>query len=238
MTQHEPITAPKPRRRRWRQWALLVLVLLAATGFVFRGPLLRAPAEFLIVDEPLRPANYVLVLNGDDALGEAARLYRGGLAERVLLVDGRHRRLERLGILPTSVEIARRELTAMGVAPERIEVFDWQELQGWDYLRQLTRWLDARPDGHVTALVHQFGARDLQYRLRAVLPRAAWERIHLRTLPHRWYDESNWWRRKEGALSLYHEYLRLGYDALHGEDSEPWRDWDPAMYRAALPATP
>lgn len=228
--------APQPRRR-WRRWALLALVLLAAVGFVCRGPLLRAPARWLVVDDPLQPADAVLLFSGDGGLSEAARLYHEGWAARVLLLEGRHRRLERLKIVPTAVEITRRELEKLGIPPERVEVIDCQDAEGWDAYRRLGAWLAARPGARVTALANQLSTRDLHCRLHATLPRGDWDRVRLRPLTHRWYDESNWWRRKEGLLTVFHQYLGLGYDALLGEDREPWREWDPETYKQALRST-
>lgn len=238
-TETTPSATPTPpkKRRRWRRLFLALSLLLALAVF-FRAPLLRGVAGFLNVDEPPEPAEYVLIMGGDGAIAEAARYYRAGLASQVLLLEMRHHRLERLGILPTGVEILQRALTADGVPSERIAVIDAQVGEGWDFLRRVGAWLDERPAAHVTLLTDQFSSRSLRYRLRTVLVPAAWKRVHIHTLPHRWYDETNWWRRKEGVLQVYHGYLRLTQDRVRGEDREPWRDWDLEGYKQALRSAP
>lgn len=66
-------------------FAILILGLLAVTVISYRAwlPLL---GEFLVVDDPLRPADAVLPLAGEpQRVGYAAELYVAGLARRLLI---------------------------------------------------------------------------------------------------------------------------------------------------------
>src|SRR5262249_7437755 len=74
------------RPRRWLFTALAVLVagLVLVAG---RGPLLRSAGRFLVVDEPVRPADFIVIAidAGGSGVLEAADLVHSGISPRVAL---------------------------------------------------------------------------------------------------------------------------------------------------------
>lgn len=102
-------------------WKLLVLITaLAVLGatYLLRRPLLRETARLLVVDEPLAPADAILVLSDDNYAGErarhAAKLYRERWAPRVV-ASGRY-------IRPYAniADLIRQDLVQNGVPAEHI----------------------------------------------------------------------------------------------------------------------
>ncbi|MGQ9525185.1 MAG: YdcF family protein [Armatimonadota bacterium] len=102
-------------RRRWLLWALGAAVLLA----LLHRPILTAAASALILSEPPRKADFIVVLSGV-ANGEreayAAQLFHRGLAPKVLVcgcwiawktneADAMAAHLRHLGVPPSSILI-------------------------------------------------------------------------------------------------------------------------------------
>ncbi len=74
--------------RTWR--SAILYAVLTGTGVVF---LLAAVGRFLVVDDPLEPADAIVVLAARESRARgAAALYQRGLAPRVVLarVSSRH----------------------------------------------------------------------------------------------------------------------------------------------------
>src|SRR5882757_185165 len=87
-----------PRMISWRPrwWApILVMVALAAFAIVavrsLREPILRAAGWALVVDEPVAPADIIVVSLDSDGAGalEAADLVQSGIATRVAVFTDR-----------------------------------------------------------------------------------------------------------------------------------------------------
>ena len=84
--------------------ALIALLALVVLGLLLHRPLLRAAGRALIVEDPRRPADAIVVVAGSTPSREevAAALFREGLAPRVLVsrqfVPSRVKRLLDMGI--------------------------------------------------------------------------------------------------------------------------------------------
>lgn len=220
-----------PSRRYWR-WAAIVGIALGI--FLCRGWLLWAVALPLIVADEAQAGEYLCVLEGDRTFVRAGELYRSGAFPQVLVVRRRAERLERMEILLPSEMLARRELEAFGVSGERIETLAGEMRIDWDVARGLQTWLAAHPAARVRVLTDRFEAGRQRYIFACVLGADA-DRVGFLGLPHRWYDETNWWHGKRGWLALFGSYVRLAYARLHGEDTDEWREWDLEGYARALP---
>ncbi|HJN09447.1 MAG: hypothetical protein QGH33_18270 [Pirellulaceae bacterium] len=90
---------------------LLGLVL----ALVFHQRLLTSCGRFLIVDQPIETADYLLVIDGDRRFDVAVEMLRKHVANRVLLIEGRHTSLVESGVDVRSDQIARRELIKRSV---------------------------------------------------------------------------------------------------------------------------
>jgi uncharacterized SAM-binding protein YcdF (DUF218 family) len=226
-------SAPTGRRRRWWRGGLLTVLLVGACFYLFRVPILRSLADFLIIDQQ-GPADYVLILNGDGRYDRAASLYHSGSAPRILLVESRPKRLERMGFESSSISLTERELAARGVPRDAITVIAGQALNDWDRARQLRDWLESQPTVNVLVLCDLFGGRRLRYIFNEILGAEYVSRVRMNALPDRQFDETDWWHHRPAIVYLFDSYLRLVYDRLSGEDREEWREWDPEEYSKTL----
>jgi hypothetical protein len=227
-----PSSRPGPRPSPWR-WRRLLLALLVALLFLLRRPLLTGLGAVLVSADLPGPVDYVLILDADRAYERGARMYQAGEARCMLLVRIRPGRLEKSHVLLSSVTIARRELSGRGVPHSAVSVLPGEVRGDWEVARRLGEWLRQRPGARVAVLCDRFDSRRKRYVFDAVLGGDA-PRVSLHAAPHRRFDETNWWQRKEGSLHLFAAFIRLGFSRLWGEDREPWREWDPDEYEEAL----
>jgi hypothetical protein len=202
-----------------RRWArrLAVLVVLAVVAYLLRTPLLRAAGGLLVADDGPAACTRLLVLDGDRRHEFAADAVTRGQAEGVLLVRRIPRRTQALGIVPTSEELARRELARRGVSADRVEMLPGEAGPGWDWARLLGDWLGRHPQATVLVATDRFATARDRIVLRRTLTPSQFARVRLAGLPHREFDESNWWQVKGGGLAFGHGLLRLTYTWINGE---------------------
>jgi hypothetical protein len=222
-----------PSRRRWLRWLLFVLIL-ASVAYLARHPLLRWVAGFLVVEDPVQTVDAVVPLDGDHLYEATSLFYRNDLAKRILLIEGPPGRLERMGILPHEVTLARRELAKYDVPDDALEIVKMENGGDWNRARRLRDWLTEHPDAQVCILCDRFSSR----RTRCLFTRELGGlsgHVHWRALPDRRYDERNWHHSRGGVLALFDSYLSLGHLWLYGDALGDRDEWDPDAYQNNLP---
>ena len=208
---------------RWRRWARILAVLAFAGAVIvgvpaIRGPILRAVGWVLVVDEPVTPADIVVVAVDADGAGvlEAADLVHGGIATRVAVFadppDPVDREFIRRGI-PYEDAAARsaRQLGWLGVtAIEQIpRVVAGTEAEG----QVLPDWCDQ----HQFRAVVVVSTPDHSRRLRRVLHRAMQghqTRVTVRVAHHSAFDPDRWWETRGGIRTEIIELEKLLLDVM------------------------
>jgi len=202
-----------PRARRALRWAA-VLVVLALATVLGHAPAFRWLGTALVVEDPLQPADAIVVLAGGIPVREAAAaaLYRGGLAPRVVVSNqhtpSRVNELIRMGIRAHDFQgESRLVLERHGVPPtalvllrEPVEITE-TELRLVGLVAQEQGW---RRVILVTSPQHS-------RRVRLVWGRQAPAGIEaLVTLaPEDGFEVDGWWRKRREAEAVLHEYLGL-----------------------------
>lgn len=241
MTQTLPKEQPQTaaddgRPRRWRKYAL-VLSVLCAIGIVFHGTLLHGLASLLVVEDPTVTADAVVLsgtIDGESGFELAANLYREGAIDEVLLLEGRQSRLVKLGILPEFHSLASDNLRERGVSSEACTMLRYESDSKWGMMRQLGNWLEDHPETEALLVVPRFSSRQLASVANSTLTAAQRKRIHFRSLPHRRYDETNWWRSRQGVMGFCTSSVILAHVWLCGEPAERLAEWNPDNYAASL----
>lgn len=232
----EPILSPA-RGFRWLR-RLLPLAPILACLYVFRGPLLKAVASFLIVNQPTE-GNTLLIFDERGTLyDEAGRLYRSGGVFRVLFYQLQPRRSEQVGaVLPGNIT-SRRELAQRGVPEKNMSVLAAQGRRTWDKAAALADWLREHPQEKLVLLCDRFESRGIRNVLDRSLAGPDADRVHLQAAADPRYDETNWWRRKEGTIDLFNGYIRLGYVWVNGDGGEVRPDLAPDDYEKLVGDSP
>lgn len=221
------------RRKRWL-WRFTIAIILLGALYLLRAPILRQGARVLIVDEAIPVADCIMFWPGNQSYARAAELCQRGAAKQVRLIEGHRSRLEEMGILPVSTTIARRELNALGVSPERVETVLGNSTNDWEFVEEINRWLRAQPSSTVTIVCNRFGSRRARYIIDHVLDSSNAQRVFITANPHEYFDEANWWKRKEGVLEFMNSSLSLVHAYCYGRDDVKHLSWDPDEYEENL----
>jgi len=209
---------------KWKRRAIAVAagaLALAAVCLL----LLPAAVGWLVADQPADHFSHVAVLqwgrapDGDRCLDAVADLHRKRTSSPpdVLLVGSRPDRLVELGLMPTFESICRRELSARGVPLEATAAISTEGRDDWATARTLRAWLAERPDASLMVLCDAFHSGSFRCVLDSVLDAETARRIHVRALPDRRFDPSNWWMNREGFKAVGIGWLMRLYRSWIGE---------------------
>jgi hypothetical protein len=230
---NQSLPAKKSRLKRWAR-RLLAVAVVCLCLYLFRVPLLRGIAWGLVHDESLPAVEYILVLDGDTCYPAAASLWHAGAASRVLVIEARPERLERLGILPSFELEAQRELSARGVPKEAITIVPGKAFTDWEKARCLRDWLRTQKLTSVAILCERFHSRKISYIYHKVMDPDLRDSIYIDAVSQRDYNELNWWHHKPGVQHLFTSYLELTHAWMWGEDSEERPEWNPDEFEKSL----
>lgn len=196
-----------PARRRVLIVCILLLALVAAGIFAFRGL-----GRWLIREDPLAQAGVIAVLSGGIPYRAeaAAGLYRQGFASEIWLTrpDSPARQLTAIGIHFEGEEDYNREILLHdGVPASAIRVLPGIIVDTEDEIREITSAMrDSRDAGViiVTSPPHTRRVRALWRRLAAPNQHAI-----IRAASPDPFDRDHWWRNTRDAFAVLREILGL-----------------------------
>jgi len=199
--------------------ALSAFACLAAPSL--RTPILRAGGLALVAEDPVGPADVVVVATGADGAGvlEAADLLERGVAPRVAVfadppdpvVD---REFLRRGV-PYENAAARsvRQLRALGVPPAAIEEIPRSVAGTEDEGRALPAWCAERRFRSVVVVTTADHSRRLRRLLRRSMQGQA-TRVGVRASRFSPFDPDRWWSSREGVRTGIVELQKLLFDVV------------------------
>jgi uncharacterized SAM-binding protein YcdF (DUF218 family) len=175
--------------------------------------LLREIASLLVLEDPLQPAAAIVVLNGGMPTREieAARLYRAGLARKVVTVKGtevaRSGELEGLGVpVEESWRVSREVLLRQGVVASDILVLIGEPRSTLEELKIVADALLSKNEP-VILVTSPFHTRRTGLIWKYLTK--AHSRPIVRVASRESFEVDRWWKRRELAWSVVHEYLGL-----------------------------
>ena len=214
------VTTVKALRSRWAL-ALVIAALAAALVVAVPAiwqPILRAAGWALVVEEPLAPADIIVITldSGGAGVLEAADLVRGGIATRVAVFtdppSGEDHEFIRRG-LPYEDVAARsiRQLALLGVtAVERIPKAD-AGTSG--EVQVLPAWCDEHGFGSIVLV----STADHTRRLRRAIDRSMkghQTRITIRGSRYSTFDPDRWWETRDSVRTAIIEFQKLTLDLI------------------------
>jgi hypothetical protein len=198
--------------------AILLLAALVFSVPVSRVRVLRAAGRALVVDDPLSPADAIILPEWTGAAGaiDAADLVHAGIAKHVAVIPGNPR--------PAELELARRGvayqsetddlvhmLRALGVSD--IEVIQMEATGTGAEGQIIPAWCHQR---HVRSVV-VVSAPDHARRLRRILHRSMdlrTTRVFIRAARFSEFDPDRWWTTRDGARTEIVELQKLLLDLV------------------------
>ena len=215
------LASPSPRRR-WSRGALPAAALLALACLAapsLQGLVLHAVGGALVAEDPVVPADIVVVATGADGAGvlEAADLLERGVAPRVAVFSDPpdpvvDREFLRRGA-PYENAAARsvRQLRSLGVEATAIEEIPRAVAGSEDEGRALPEWCQKRRFRSVLVVT----TWDHSRRLRRLLRRSMQgheTRVGVRASRYSQFDPDRWWGSREGLRTGIVELQKLAFD--------------------------
>jgi hypothetical protein len=229
------------RRPRWRRRVVTVITVVAMLWLV-HVPLFRGIGDFLIADEPLAKADYIVMLPwvaGDSiAIEQAIARVRRSEAGGLLFFQMPATRGERSGAWPDYESAVRADLKGRGIAERSIVFVPGPSRNSWEAAHALGQWLSDRPMPRLDVLCPRFRGRYERHVFATVLPSDVVAGLHFAAAAGR-IDETNWWEEREGIQMVFQGYVELVFIALNGEPQQSGQEWTFEQYERSLsPAQP
>jgi hypothetical protein len=223
----------RSRLHRWLRW-LLPGVLVVGFVLVHR-PFLRLLGGLLVAEQPRgSSASTFVLLPADRMTDYLAERLQSSPATQVLLIDEEPTRLDALGVRLSWVEERRQALLLRDIPAMSIQVLHGGARNDWERARVLRDWFRDHQDTEIAVVCDRFRSSRLRIILDRVLgPDTA--RVHIIALADRRYDETNWWRSKEGVMGCWDGFTRLAYVGCAGEGDPPIPLSDVDTYERSLP---
>jgi hypothetical protein len=207
---------------RWPRWAPILVVLAVATFAIvaicsLREPVLRAAGWALVANEPVAPADIIVLSLDSSGAGalEAADLVQSGISKRVAVFmdppSGADHEFIRRG-LPYEDAAARqiRQLKSLGVT----DVVQISRVNGTEGEGQaLPPWCDE----HQLRSILVVATKDHSRRLRRVLDRVMKghsTRVAVRPARYSSFDPDRWWETRDGVRTEIIELQKLLLDVV------------------------
>jgi len=196
----------RPGRARPRLGAAarlgLVVLLLGVTHALW----LPAIGGFLIIADPLRPADALVPLGGGSVrVVEAARLYARGYATWLVTAN---MPLDAPGIRETYGELVRREAIWQGVPAERIVIAPGVVETTYQEALAIRQAALQRGWRSLIAVTDPYHARRTRMCFQSAF-RGTGITIIVRPVEHSGYRADSWWRTQDGLRDTWTEYLKL-----------------------------
>jgi uncharacterized SAM-binding protein YcdF (DUF218 family) len=202
-------TSGKNRKRR-RSWILLLFLIIGL--FLMREPVLTGLASFLVVEDELRPADLVFLLNGciDTRPFFAGTLFKEGLAPKIAIAREKESRAVGLGLLPNITEISVGVLMKIGVPESQIEILPGEVTSTREEADALRQYVEKKGIDRVIVVTSSFHTRRAKWIIEKTLAERGLA-LQMAAVEDPEYDENNWWKREEGFFRLFEEYVKLVY---------------------------
>jgi uncharacterized SAM-binding protein YcdF (DUF218 family) len=184
---------------------LLLLVAASAAAYLQRESLLESMARFLIAQDPLEPADVIVVLSGgqgDERVAQGAQLFHAKQAPRVLLSGG----MGQMELSTTELmrrQALRHKIPGSALLFERDSTSTAEQAR---YLRPILEREGFRRAIIVTSSYHSRRTRYLFHRIFAGSP------VDVRIYPVQKdvFSPVRWWTRDWDTEEVVLEYIKLG----------------------------
>jgi len=201
------IRARGGKRLFWGALILLAMVLAAPVG-------LEALGRALIADDPLRPADAILVLSGESRKGDrvqhAVALYKQGLAP-LLVLSGTP-----AGFRTHETEIMQRHAEYLGVPPGRVLAVKHDSDSTKEEAEAVVPVLQRRGVKEVILVTSNYHtARAKRIFVKAAGP--AGPRFLASPVDDGLFDPDGWWKRRRYAKTFVYEASKTIWSALEAE---------------------
>lgn len=171
--------------------------------------------HWLDVGRPVKPADYCLILSGDEESRPfaAAALYRHGFVRSQIWLTRAAMPDTPIAERSEANDRARRILTVLGVPADRIIELPGECRSTFDEAKVLARAIAEHPAATVNVVTSNYHTRRARWIIRTVLGSTA-DRVRYVSVPTDYYDADCWWKSEEGFATYSKEFLKIGFYEL------------------------
>ena len=189
-------------------WFCVLCFLLSAFCVVFRAPLLRSAANAWLVNDPAAKADAIVLLGGGIQFRpyEVARLYRLGLAPRILIMNSELTATDREEHTIPWQEMAQRILVRNGVPASAIEVAGKNLTSTYDEACTARDWCQGLHARGLLIPTGPFNARRTRWVFQKVL-RHSDVQVRVLAIPSEHF--SDWWRHEDSLIDFNNELVKF-----------------------------
>lgn len=200
-----------PWKRR-ALWFAGISVLLLLGLYLGCAPLLTGLASAWIVEEPVAKVDAIVVLGGglEHRPFAAARLFREGVAPRVLYMNVQLGPAEELGVQITESETTRRILLSNGVPELAMTAIGDGVASTYDESCAVRDWVNESGAKSILIPTDLFHTRRVRWLFQKQF-REMPVRIQLQAVDPIRYRMANWWQHEEGVVDFQNEVIKFLY---------------------------
>jgi len=189
-----------------RTWLVSALLVVAAAGLLARGLWLPTVGSFLVVADPLQPADAVVALSGGDRgrVDEAARVVLAGYGTWLV---GTNYPLNLPGIRDDYDALVRQEAVWQGVPPERVLTAPEPVETTYDEARAVRRLALSRGWRSLIVVTDPYHTRRARRIFRDVLADTGIT-VAAHPVAGHWYQPETWWQSASSLRETWTEYLK------------------------------
>ena len=226
MTAQSTDVVPAPTRRFFlRRPRLLVAIGLMIGLLVFHNQILAAAFSVMVVDQTVADCRSALIANATpECYDTAAAMIQQGQVDLLWVVQAKPSRSTRIGAMPTSQDLASRELKRRGVDANRIEVIQTQAVTPHQLFRQFDQAVSQRSRVRVSVVSTATLSRYHRKVIDQALPIDRRKLYRVRAVVHKTTDRDRWWRDRSSVREVLNHGLRLAFVTLRGESEVDTRD--------------
>jgi uncharacterized SAM-binding protein YcdF (DUF218 family) len=188
------------------------LCLLAIALWMFRVPLLTTLADAWIVNDVPVQADAIVVLGGGVQYRPiaAARLYKKGLASKVLIMDVASSTTDDMDLTEPQKVLTRRVLLGRGVPANAIETVGRSVSNTADESFAVHDWAKQHEAKRLIIVTEIFHTRRARWIFRKRFRDLGTE-IQMVAVDRPEYQASNWWRHENGLIAFQNEWTKMLY---------------------------
>ena len=191
---------------------LLPLVFTCVTIYIFRAPVLRSFATFLIREDSLQKADAIFILSGGayDRGNEAAKLFDAGWAPRIICTGGNEIPMLCVFDIDTlESDMARCNLLQLGI-PDSIIVMVRMGTSTKEEFKIIKKFCAEHRYKRIIIVTSKLHTYRVDNVFRNPLHDSDIELI-IRGAPSSRFNELEWWQSEEGLIAVNNEWLKTFY---------------------------
>jgi uncharacterized SAM-binding protein YcdF (DUF218 family) len=197
-------------------WLLVLGIVLLIICYLFRAPLLGAVGRAWIVNDATTNADAIVILGGgvENRPLAAAKLYRAGVARRILYMNVRPSPAEEMGMAPSEAALTRRILLSNGVPENAMTPIGSNVASTFDESRAVKAWLEKSGAKTIMIPTDVFHTRRVRWIFGQEL-KDLHERVYVVPVESPRYQSSNWWQHEDGVMAFETEVFKYAFYRVH-----------------------